>query len=110
MGRQALWLGLLAALLAALLAWPGGAALAQPIERSAAAVREFRRAEVCPVTGLHRGACRGWAVDHIRPLCAGGVDAPVNMQWISDVDHRFKTLVDVRECRRLRRLAATPAA
>ncbi len=110
MGRQALWLGLLAALLAALLAWPGGAALAQPIERSAAAVRVFRRAEVCPVTGLHRGAFRGWAVDHIRPLCAGGVDAPVNMQWISDADHRFKTLVDVRECRRLRRLAATPAA
>lgn len=100
MGRASLWVAL---------AWVCGAALAQPIERSASAVREFRRAEACPMTGLHRGACPGWAVDHIRPLCAGGIDAPENLQWISNADHRFKTLVDVRECRRLRRLAATPA-
>lgn len=31
------------------------------------------------------------------------------MQWIEDPDHRFKTLVDVRECRKLRRMAAQPA-
>jgi hypothetical protein len=31
------------------------------------------------------------------------------MQWIANDDHRFKTLVDVRECRKLRKLANTPA-
>jgi hypothetical protein len=32
------------------------------------------------------------------------------MQWIENPDHLFKTLVDVRECRKLRRLANTPAS
>lgn len=84
-------------------------ALAQPIQRSAAEVRAFRAEHPCPATGQHRGACPGWDVDHVRPLCAGGEDRPGNMQWISDEDHRFKTLVDVRECRKLRRLAERPA-
>lgn len=33
-------------------------------------------------------------------LCAGGADRPSNMQWITREDHRFKTLVDVKECRK----------
>lgn len=85
------------------------AAQAQPIQRSAAEVRAFRAEHPCPATGRTRGACPGWAVDHILPLCAGGQDRPANMQWITDADHRFKTLVDVRECRKLRRLAERPA-
>lgn len=84
-------------------------AQAQPIQRAAAEVRAFRAENPCPATGRARGACPGWAVDHVRPLCAGGEDRPGNMQWISDEDHRFKTLIDVRECRKLRRLAETPA-
>lgn len=84
-------------------------AFAQPIQRSKAEVRAFRQAAPCPATGRRSGACPGWAVDHIKPLCAGGEDKPHNMQWIQDPDHRFKTLVDVRECRRFRKLANTPA-
>jgi hypothetical protein len=57
-------------------------------------VRAFRAVQPCPATGLHRGACPGWHVDHIEPLCAGGAE------WITVQDHRFKTFVDVRECRR----------
>lgn len=83
---------------------------AQPIERSPAEVRAFRAENPCPATGRRSGACSGWAVDHVRPLCAGGEDKPANMQWIEDRDHRFKTLVDVRECRKLKRMANTPAA
>lgn len=86
-----------------------GATFAQPIERSRAEVRAFRAENPCPATGRRSGACPGWAVDHIRPLCAGGEDKPRNMQWIENPDHRFKTLVDVRECRRLKKLAGTPA-
>jgi hypothetical protein len=48
-------------------------------------------------------------VDHKGALCAGWPDTRENMQWITNEDHRFKTFIDVRECRKLRRLANTPA-
>lgn len=88
-------------------AWQG--VYADPTPRSRSEVRAFRADHPCPATGKTRGACPGWHVDHIVALCAGGPDKPANMQWITREDHRFKTLVDVRECRKLRRLANTPA-
>lgn len=80
-----------------------------PLPRDQAQVRAFRFDHPCPATGRTHGACPGWQVDHIRPLCAGGEDLPRNMHWLSVDDHRFKTLVDVRECRKLERAARTPA-
>lgn len=71
-------------------------------ERDRAQVRAFRAEHTCPATGRTRGACPGWHVDHVIALCAGGPDRPSNMQWITREDHRFKTLVDVRECRKMR--------
>lgn len=79
------------------------------IERSAAEVLAFKRHNPCPATGLRRGACPGWEVDHVRPLCMGGPDTQSNMQWLTIADHRFKTLVDVRECRKYRKMADMPA-
>lgn len=73
------------------------------IPRNQKEVRFFKYENPCPSTGLTRGACPNWNVDHVIPLCAGGADARANMQWISNEDHRFKTLVDVRECRKARR-------
>jgi len=70
------------------------------IPRDRGEVRAFRATQVCPSTGLARGACPGWHVDHVQPLCAGGPDRRENMQWITREDHRFKTFVDVRECRK----------
>ena len=64
------------------------------IERSAAEVLAFKRHNECPSTGLRRGKCPGFDVDHVRPLCMGGEDKVSNMQWITGEDHRFKTLVD----------------
>lgn len=72
------------------------------IPRDRAQVRAFRADNPCPATGLVRGACPGHHVDHIVPLCAGGADHPSNMQWISKEDHRWKTFVDVRACRKAR--------
>lgn len=63
-------------------------------------VRAFRAQHPCPATGQPRGVCPGYHVDHVIPLCAGGADHRSNMQWITVADHRFKTLVDVKECRR----------
>lgn len=71
--------------------------------RDRSQVRAFRAERPCPANGLKRGACPGYHVDHIIPLCAGGDDSPHNMQWITKEDHRFKTLVDVKECRKTRR-------
>lgn len=79
-----------------------GLPAAAQVQRDRAQVRAFRAEHPCPATGLKRGACPGWHVDHIIALCAGGEDHPRNMQWITKEDHRFKTLVDVRECRRIR--------
>lgn len=79
-----------------------GLPAAAQVQRDRAQVRAFRAEHPCPATGLKRGACPGWHVDHIIALCAGGEDHPRNMQWITKEDHRFKTLVDARECRRAR--------
>ena len=48
-------------LAAALLAIPAEA----QIKRDRAQVRAFRAEHPCPATGLKRGACPGWHVDHI---------------------------------------------
>lgn len=70
------------------------------IKRDRAQVRAFRAENPCPATGLKRGACSGWEIDHVQSLCSGGPDKKENLQWLSKEDHRFKTLVDVRECRK----------
>lgn len=77
--------------------------LAEPIKRDRGQVRAFRAVHPCPATGLTKGACPGFHVDHIKPLCAGGADHPSNFQWITREDHRFKTFVDVRLCRKAKR-------
>ena len=51
------------------------------IARSAAARGEFQRENPCPATGLTRGACPGYIVDHVVALKHGGRDEPGNMQW-----------------------------
>jgi hypothetical protein len=70
------------------------------IKRDRSQVRAFRAENPCPSTSRTRGACAGWEIDHVVPLCAGGADHPTNLQWLRKEDHRFKTLVDVRECRK----------
>lgn len=51
------------------------------LPRSTAAKAAFKRAHPCPATGPPRGACPGFVIDHVVPLCAGGADRPENMQW-----------------------------
>lgn len=63
----------------------------------------FKRANPCPSTGLRRGSCPGFVVDHIRPLCAGGADRPGNMQWQERTEAARKDVEERRECRALRR-------
>lgn len=66
--------------------------------RSRAAVRAFLREQGLTATPP------GYQVDHIIPLCAGGLDAPENMQFLSIEEHKAKTRIDVRWCRLLKKI------
>lgn len=64
---------------------------------------EFVREHPCPVTGKTRGSCPGWVVDHIVPLCAGGADAPSNMQWQELKVSKEKDKEEWRTCRGIKK-------
>jgi hypothetical protein len=68
-------------------------------ERSRSQRDAFQRVNPCPANGATRGACPGFVVDHIAPLCAGGADAPANMQWQTVDDAKAKDREEVRQCR-----------
>jgi hypothetical protein len=70
--------------------------------RSASAKAEFKRANLCPSTGKPRGGCPGYVIDHVIPLCAGGPDAPGNMQWQTTSDAKMKDRDERRQCRAMR--------
>ena len=42
----------------------------------------FKKVHPCPATGLSKGACPGWSIDHVIPLACGACDEVVNLQWL----------------------------
>lgn len=76
-----------------------GVAEASNVKRSAKARADFQRVNPCPATGRPRGACPGYVVDHVRPLCAGGADTPANMQWLTATEARRKDAEWLHLCR-----------
>ena len=68
--------------------------------RDPAARRAFLKTHPCPSTGRTSGPCRGFVVDHIKPLCAGGPDTPANMQWQSLEESKRKDRLELTECRK----------
>ena len=73
---------------------------ASPSSRSPALRAEFMRQQPCPSTGATRGACPGWQVDHREALVCGGKDELQNLQWLTVAEHREKTRVEVKLCRK----------
>ena len=69
------------------------------IHRSESAKSAFRRLQPCPATGAIYGACPGWVIDHVWPLCAGGCDVPANMQWQKKADSVRKDRLEWKMCR-----------
>jgi hypothetical protein len=81
----------------------GGGAAVMPYtqrngDRSSRAISDFRRSNPCPGTGSTKGACYGYEIDHRIPLAAGGRDNPSNMQWLTNQQHRDKTVYERRTC------------
>jgi len=63
----------------------------------------FQKRHPCPANGNTRGECPGYAVNHVKPLCAGGADRPANMQWLAAAEAKKKDRVDAQECRARRK-------
>ncbi len=81
---------MIALLVAALITVEPSGCLIRSPKRSEAAKRDFRRIHPCPITGKTTGACPGWEIDHVVPLCCRGKDAASNMRWLSHVEHQFR--------------------
>jgi hypothetical protein len=59
----------------------------------------FMKKHPCPANGNTRGACPGYIVDHIKPLCAGGANHPSNMQWQTRTEAKVKDKKEPEMCR-----------
>ena len=60
------------------------------IKRSQSAKIEFKASHPCPANGATKGPCKGYVIDHIKPLACGGEDKPGNMQWQTIADGKAK--------------------
>ena len=69
------------------------------IRRSSRAKHDFMRMSPCPSTGKCSGGCRGYVVDHIKPLACGGDDTPSNMQWQTKEAAKVKDKWERHGCR-----------
>lgn len=74
-------------------------ACASSTKRSTAERNRFQRETLCPSTGKPAGACPGYVIDHVVPLCAGGEDHRRNMQWLTVEQHRAKSRDELARCR-----------
>ena len=69
------------------------------IKRSESAKEGFQRSSPCPSTGRSSGGCKGYVIDHVKPLACGGADAPSNMQWQTAADAKAKDKWERAGCR-----------
>lgn len=68
-------------------------------KRSGAARHAFAENNACPATNEPKLPCPGWIIDHIIPLCAGGIDTPANMQWQTRENALLKDAEERRACK-----------
>lgn len=68
--------------------------------RSYSTKAEFMRHNPCPSTGQVkvRYGCKGYVIDHIKPLACGGEDKSYNMQWQSKIAAKQKDKWERKEC------------
>lgn len=66
--------------------------------RSYKAKTDFKRLHYCPSTGMHKGSCKGYIIDHVKPLACGGADSPENMQWQTKADAKAKDKWERKGC------------
>lgn len=67
--------------------------------RSYKAKADFKRQHYCPSTGKPKGSCKGYVIDHIKPLACGGADEPYNMQWQTKAAAKAKDKWERKGCK-----------
>lgn len=70
------------------------------IKRSQSAKVEFKYENPCPATGARKGPCKGYIIDHVKPLACGGADRPENMQWQTVDDAKDKDKWERKGCKK----------
>lgn len=70
------------------------------IKRSQHAKTEFKYQHPCPSTGARKGPCKGYVIDHIKPLTCGGFDGPSNMQWQTISEGKAKDKWERKDCQK----------
>jgi len=70
----------------------------------------FMKRNPCPANGNAHGACPGYAINHIKALCAGGLDRPSNLQWLTVAGAKRKERLDAQACRAHRKQKRSPSA
>jgi hypothetical protein len=73
-------------------------------KRSWKARSEFKTLHSCPSTGMTKGPCPGWIIDHIEALACGGADAPYNMQFQTIADAKAKDKWERKGCKNGKRI------
>jgi hypothetical protein len=64
------------------------------------AIAAFKHDHPCPATGKSKGPCKGYVIDHIKPLACGGADRPSNMQWQTTAEAKAKDKWERKACRK----------
>ena len=67
-------------------------------KRSQSAKVEFKHEHPCPATGVRKGPCKNYVIDHIWPLACGGEDHPRNMQWQTIAEGKEKDKWERKMC------------
>lgn len=69
------------------------------VDRSTTERQRFSKAHPCPVDGIQKYYnCKGYNIDHVVPLCAGGKDEAGNMQWLQIPNKHAKDAVEKASC------------
>jgi len=69
------------------------------IKRSTTVLKEFKATHPCPLTGRVEKSCKGYIIDHIYPLCAGGTDTLDNLTWQELQQSKYKDRLEKELCR-----------
>lgn len=59
----------------------------------------FVKDHPCPENNQVTLECKGYRIDYVIPLCAGGPDQPSNMQWMKLHDAKLKLRRDRKKCK-----------
>lgn len=68
-------------------------------KRSSSVIAEFKKTNPCPATGKISKKCPGYVVDHIQPLCFGGLDDQSNLMWQDKKSSYKKDAFERAACR-----------